>query len=66
MWGGKSCVKAISEPHVRWVVPVASSTTEPIASGNDDGLKMWTRRPSFSHRRNSLAAKPTATSTNCQ
>ena len=40
------------------VVPVTISTSENSASVNADGLKMWTRRPSRSHRTNALPRKP--------
>ena len=66
MWGGKSCVVAISTPYVMSVVPVASRTSETTLSGNDDGLKMWARRPSLFQRRNSLAQYPSATRRNCR
>ncbi len=64
MFGPRLKVVAISWPHVRWVVPVASSTTEKMASANADGLKMWTRFPSRSQRTIALPAKPIATSRN--
>src|SRR5215468_10423085 len=66
MWGGYCCVYEISSPQVRCVVPVRIKTSEKTASGNDEGLKMCVRRPSFSHRISSLAAKPRATNKNCR
>ena len=49
---------AISWPHVSDVVPVASSTTEKMASVKADGLKMCTRLPSRFQRTNALPGKP--------
>jgi len=40
MFGPRLKVVAISCPHVKCVVPVASSTTEKMASVNADGLKI--------------------------
>ena len=53
-----SCARVTS------LIPVTMSASAKTASGNDAGLKMWTRRPSRSQRISSLAAKPMATSRN--
>ncbi len=66
MRGPRLNVDAISWPQVSDVVPVASSTTEKIASVKADGLKMWTHLPSRFQRTNALPANPRAISTNCQ
>ena len=62
--GARLSVVAISWPQVRLVAPVRISPSENSPSGNDDGLKMWTRRPSFSQRIRSFAANPSAISRN--
>jgi hypothetical protein len=48
------------------VLRVRIRAIENSASGKDEGLKMWTRRPSRSHLRNSRAQNPTATIRNCR
>ena len=66
MRGPRLKVVAISWPHVRDVVPLASSTIEKRASVKAEGLKIWTRFPSRCQRTNALPMKPTAINTNCQ
>ena len=66
MCGASLSVVAISCPQVRSVAPVAINPSENRASGKDDGLKTWTRRPSRSRRQSSLTTSPTAISRNCR
>src|SRR5581483_12218218 len=66
MCGGRNNCVAISSPQVMYVVCVTMSSSDASASGNDEGLNTWTRRPPLSHRISSFARNPTATITNCR